>query len=411
MKRKVVITGVGGITPIGNKKHDIWKAIVDGTSGISKVTYFDTKGYPCNIAAQVKSFNVTDYIDKKLARKMDRFTQFAVSAAIAAISDAGISISDIADRTGVIIGTAMGGFGAIEHHLKKINMVDNYNKVSPSFIFSTLPNVASGYIGMITGAKYKSFVINSACASSTNAIGESFKLILNGEADVMIAGGAEAAISPASYMGYCSLKVMSTRNELLEKACSPFDIKRDGFVMGEGAVILILEELEHALSRKANIIAEIIGYGASSDAYHITAPDPQGKGAVKAMKQAIDDAGIPMEYIDYINAHGTSTRLNDEIETLAIKDVFGHHAYKLAVSSTKPLTGHMMGAAGAMEAAICAMSLRERFIPPTLNLVDKDPVCDLDYVANNGRYKDIRYALSNSFGFGGHNASIVLKRF
>lgn len=411
MKKRVVITGIGGITPIGNKKDDLWKAVVDGKSGIGKVTYFDIRNYPCTIAAQVKSFNVTDYIDKKLTRKMDKFSQFAVSASIAAISDAGISISDIAERTGVIIGTAMGGFGEIEYHLNEINRVDNCSKVSPFFIFTALPNIASGYIGIITGAKYKSFVINSACASSTNAIGESYKLIINGEADVMIAGGAEAAISPTSFAGYCSLKAMSTRNDLLEKACSPFDIKRDGFVMGEGAVILILEELEHALSRKASIIAEIIGYGTSSDAYHITAPDPQGKGAVKAMKQAIDDADIPVEYIDYINAHGTSTRLNDEIETLAIKDVFAHHAYQLAVSSTKPLTGHMMGAAGAMEAAICAMGLKDGFIPPTLNLDDKDPACDLDYVAISGRYRNIRYALSNSFGFGGHNASLILKRF
>lgn len=411
MKNRVVITGIGAITPIGNDKDDIWEAVMQGKSGIGNVTYFDTRDYPCKIGAEVKSFNVTDYIDKKLARKMDKFTQFAVAASISAINDANIQISNIAKKAGVIIGTAMGGFGDINHQLDGITRNEEYNKVSPYFIFTTLSNVASGYISIITGARYKSFVINSACASSTNAIGESFKLITKGEAEVMIAGGAEAAISPLSFAGYCSLKALSTRNDLLEKACSPFDIKRDGFVMGEGAVVLILEELEHAIYRKANIIAEIIGYGTSSDAYHITAPDPEGKGAIMSMRQAIRDASISKECIDYINAHGTSTRLNDEIETLAIKEVFGEYAYKLAVSSTKPMTGHMMGAAGAMEAAICAMSLQDGFIPHTLNLDDRDSVCDLDYVSNSGKYKNICYALSNSFGFGGHNASIVLKRF
>lgn len=409
MKKRVVITGIGGITPIGISRANIWKSVILGISGIGKVTYFDTKDYACKIAAEVKSFNVDNHIDKKISRKMDKFSQYTVAAALLAINDANIKFDGIEERTGVILGTAMGGFGEIEKYFGCIGGMDGYNKVSPYFILSTLNNISSGYISILTGVKSKNFVISSACASGTNAIGESYRLISNGELDAMITGGAEAAISPLSFAGYCSLKAMSTRNDNFDRACSPFDKKRDGFVMGEGAVFLILEELEHAISRNANIIAEIIGYGVSEDSYHITAPCPDGRGAARCMEQAIKDANIQKEDIEYINAHGTSTKLNDEVETLAIKEVFKEHSYQLMVSSTKALTGHMMGAAGAMEVAICAMCLSEGFIPPTLNLDDVDPACDLDYVPNIGRKKDMKFVMSNSFGFGGHNASIIMK--
>ncbi|QXM05891.1 beta-ketoacyl-ACP synthase II [Crassaminicella indica] len=411
MKRRVVVTGIGAITPIGIGKESFFQALKEGKSGIGKITKFDAKDFPAQIAGEVKDFEPTDYIDKKEAKRMDRFTQFAVAAAKLAVDDSQIDLDKINQhRFGVILGSGIGGIETFEKEYQKL-----FNKgpkrVSPFFIPMMITNIGAGQVSMAFGAKGPNSTTVTACASSTNAIGDAFKIIQRGDADIMLTGGTEASITPLAVAGFCTMKALSTRNDDPTKASRPFDKDRDGFVMGEGAGMLIIEELEHALARGAHIYAEMVGYGMSADAYHITAPAPEGEGAARAMKNAIDDAQIKPEDIDYINAHGTSTPLNDKNETMGIKTVFGEHAYKLSVSSTKSMTGHLLGGAGAVEAIACVLALTENFIPPTINYTTPDPECDLDYTPNEGRKKEVRYALSNSLGFGGHNATIILKRY
>ncbi|WZL74811.1 beta-ketoacyl-ACP synthase II [Clostridiaceae bacterium 35-E11] len=411
MNKRVVVTGVGAITPIGTGKEKFWEALKAGKSGIGKITKFDATNYPTKIAGEVKDFDPMDYIDKKEARRMDRFTQYGVATTKLAIEDAHLDVEKIdANRFGVVLGSGIGGIETLEKEYEKL-MEKGPNRVSPFFIPMMISNIGAGQISMTFGAKGPNTTVVTACASATNAIGDAFKIIQRGDADVMITGGAEASITPLSVAGFCSMKALSTRNDAPEKASRPFDKDRDGFVMGEGSGILILEELEHAINRGAHIYAEIVGYGMSADAYHITAPAPEGEGAARAMKNAIQDANISPENIDYINAHGTSTPFNDKFETMAIKSVFGEHAYKLAVSSTKSMTGHLLGAAGGIEAIACSLAIAEDFIPPTINYTTPDEECDLDYVPNEGRSTKVCYALSNSLGFGGHNASIIFKKY
>ncbi len=409
--RRVVITGMGAVTPIGNDKETFWNNIKNGVCGVDLVTRFDASEYACRIGAEVKNFDPEQYLDKKEAKRMDRYTQFAMASAKMAMQEANLDMEkEDADRVGVIIGSGVGGFETLENQARTL-AEKGPGRVSPFFIPMMISNMAAGQVAIMAGAKGANFCTVSACASGTHAIGEAFRAIRSGDADVMFTGGAEAAITPLSYAGFCSMKALSTNNDDPKSASCPFDKNRDGFVMGEGAGILILEELDHAKARGAHIIAEIVGYGATDDAHHITAPAPDGEGGARAMKKALDDAGISPEEVDYINAHGTSTPYNDKFETAAIKAVFGEYAYKLAVSSTKSMTGHLLGAAGAVEAIVCAQSLSEGFLPPTINHTEDDPECDLDYVFGEGRKKDLRYALSNSLGFGGHNATLLLKKY
>ena len=367
--------------------------------------------FTTQIAAQVKDFDPIDYIDRKEARRMDRFCQFALAATYQAMQDASLNTEKLdKERFGVIIGSGIGGLETMENQVKTL-INKGPNRVSPFLVPMMIVNMAAGQISIAVSAKGINTTVVTACASATNAIGEAFKAIRYGEADVIITGGAEAPITPLALAGFCSMKAMSTRNQDPKTASRPFDAERDGFVMGEGAGILILESYEHAVSRGANILAEIVGYGATADAYHITAPSPDGEGAARAIKEAILNAGIEPSMVDYINAHGTSTPYNDKFETAAIKTIFGDHAYKLAVNSTKSMIGHLLGAAGGVEAIAVVKTLQEQFIHPTINYTIPDPDCDLDYVPNNGRAAKVEYALSNSLGFGGHNASILLKRF
>lgn len=411
MNKRVVITGIGAITPIGIGKDSFWNNLKEGKSGVSKITKFDATDYDTKIAGEVKEFDPNEYIDKKEAKRMDRFTQFAVAATKLALDDSELDLEKIDKyRFGVILGSGIGGIETLEREHEKL-MTKGPGRVSPFFIPMMISNIGAGQISMTFGAKGPNTTVVTACASSTNSIGEAFRIIQRGDADVMITGGAEASITPLSIAGFCSMKALSTRNDEPEKASRPFDKERDGFVMGEGAGILIIEELEHALNRGANIYAEIAGYGMSADAYHITAPAPEGEGAARAMQNALKDAGASLEAIDYINAHGTSTPYNDKFETLAIKAVFGEHCKKLVVSSTKSMTGHLLGAAGGVEGIACALAIKDNFVPPTINYTNPDPDCDLDYVPNEGRSKIVNYALSNSLGFGGHNATIILKKY
>lgn len=411
MRRRVVITGVGMVSPLGTGIEKSWNGLIEGRSGVAGITHFDPAGYPCQIAAEVKDFVIDDFIDVKEQKKMDRFIHFALAASSMAMEDSGLNITDdMAERVGVIVGAGMGGLPAIERYAKILNE-KGPKRITPFFIPMTIINLAAGQISIKFGAKGPNSAVVTACASGTHSIGDSFKLIQNNIADVMIAGGTEATISPLAIAGFSAMKALSTRNEEPERASRPFDTDRDGFVMGEGSGIMILEELEHALKRNAKIYAEITGYGMTSDAYHLSSPAPEGEGAARCMKAAINDAGIKPEEVDYINAHGTSTRYGDELETTAIKNVFGDHAYKLCVSSTKSMTGHLLGAAGGVEGVVCALSIYNRMVPPTINLENPDPECDLDYVPNKSRKLDIRSAISNSFGFGGTNASIVIKRY
>ncbi|SHJ95761.1 beta-ketoacyl-ACP synthase II [Paramaledivibacter caminithermalis] len=410
-KRRVVITGIGVISPIGIGKENYWNALRDGVNGIGKITKFDVSEYATQIAGEVKDFNSHDYIDKKEARRMDRFTQFAVSAAKMALEDSKLNLDEInRERLGVSLGSGVGGIETLEREHNKLNE-KGPRRVSPFFIPMMISNIGAGHISMALGAKGPSITTVSACASSNNAIGDAFKIIERGDADIMFTGGAEASITPMSVAGFCTMKAMSTRNDDPKTASRPFDKDRDGFVMGEGSGIIVLEELEHAKKRGAEIYGEIVGYGMSCDAYHITAPAPEGEGAARAMKNAINDAGIKPEEIDYINAHGTSTPYNDKFETMAIKTVFGEHAYKLSVNSTKSMTGHLLGAASSIEAIACLLAVKEDFIHPTINIITPDPELDLDYVPNKGKNKVVNYALSNSLGFGGHNVAIVLKKY
>ncbi len=410
MKNRVVVTGMGVITSLGADLNTFWDNLMAGKSGVSRVEAFDTSEYPTKIAASIKDFNPEDYMDRRDAKRMDRFVQFAVAASKNALQDANLNIRELEDpeRAGVYVGSGIGGLGTWEDQ-HSILLDKGPKRVSPFFIPMMIANMASGQISISTGAKGPNSTAVTACATGTHSIGDSYKLIQSGEADVMICGGAEATIRPTGMAGFCAMRAMSTRNDEPEKASRPFDADRDGFVMGEGAGILILESLEHAQKRGARIYAEIIGYGMSGDAYHITDPDPDG--AVRSMKRAIKSANLSNEQVDYINAHGTSTPPGDKSETIAIKKTFGDYAYKVAISSTKSMTGHLLGAAGGVEAVICGLTINKGMIPPTINLETPDPDCDLDYVPNKPRKAEVHIAMSNSFGFGGHNATIILKKF
>lgn len=410
MKHRVVITGLGVTTALGKDKDTFWNNILAGKSGITPIEGFDVTNYPTRIAGQVHDFNPEDYLERKEARKLDRFVQFAVAATEGALRDSKLNIKEDTDpeRVGVIIGSGIGGLGTFEDQ-HSILLEKGPKRVSPFFIPMMIANMASGQVSIIHGAKGPNTAPVTACASGSHAIGDAFKFIQSGEADVMITGGAEATIRPTGLAGFCSMRAMSTRNDDPTTASRPFDTGRDGFVMAEGSGVLILESLEHAQKRGAHIYGEVIGYGLSADAYHMTEPNPDGP--ARCMQMAIRTAGIQAEDIQYINAHGTSTPVGDKSETRAIKMALGDHAYKIAVSSTKSMTGHLLGAAGGVEAVICALSLENQIIAPTMNLHDQDPECDLDYVPNEARKADLNIVMSNSFGFGGHNASIILKKF
>ncbi|MBJ6363344.1 beta-ketoacyl-ACP synthase II [Paenibacillus sp. GCM10012307] len=411
MKQRVVVTGMGVMTSLGHDLNEFWGSLLEGKSGISLIDAFDVSAYPTRIAAEIKNFDPEKFgIDKKEARRMDRFVQFAAVASQNAIKDADLQIGENVDaeRVGIMIGSGIGGLGTWEDQ-HNILLEKGPKRVSPFFIPMMIANMASGQVSIMTGAKGPNSTAVTACATGTHSIGDSFKLIQRGEADAMICGGAEATIRPTGMAGFCSMRAMSTRNEEPEKASRPFDTGRDGFVMGEGSGILILESLEHAQRRGAKIYAEVIGYGMSGDAHHMTEPDPEG--AARCMIRAIKDADIAPEEVDYINAHGTSTPVGDLSETTAVKKAFGEHAYKLAVSSTKSMTGHLLGAAGGVEAVIVGLTLANDVIAPTINLDDQDPECDLDYVPNVARKTTVKTAMSNSFGFGGHNATIIMRKY
>ncbi|HOB08423.1 MAG: beta-ketoacyl-ACP synthase II [Limnochordia bacterium] len=410
MERRVVVTGIGVVSPLGNKSQ-LWENLLKGVSGIGKVTHFDASEYPVRIAAEVKDFNPTEYLEPKEMRRMDLFCQYAVCAAVQSLSDAGLTITDAnAHRVGVLIGSGIGGVSTIEKQTQ-ILREKGVDKVSPFLVPMLIPDMASGQTAILTGAKGPNSCTVTACASGTHSIGDAYRIIARGNADVMLAGGSEAGITPLSMAGFIAARALSTRNDAPERASRPFDRERDGFVMGEGACVLVLEELTHAQDRGAEIYCELIGYGASGDAYHITSPAPEHEGAQRAMKEAMADAGITPDDVGYINAHGTSTKYNDYFETLAIKKVFGERAYQIPVSSTKSLTGHLLGASGALEAGICALALKNQVIPGTYNYEHPDPDCDLDYVPNQTRRLDFEVALNNSFGFGGHNAVLVMRRW
>lgn len=411
MKRRVVVTGLGVVTPVGTGKDSFWTNLCAGKSGISHVTSFNVDDYPTQIGAEIRDFDPHQFIDKKEARRMDRFGQFAVAAARLAIDDAKIDVNTLdSERAGVSVGSGIGGIITIEEQIAVLKE-KGPRRISPFFVPMLIANMASGYVSIEFGLKGPNTTIVTACATGTHSIGEAFKVIQLGAADVMLAGGSEAAFSPIAFAGFCAMRAMSTRNDDPLRASRPFDRDRDGFVMGEGAGVVVLEEMEHALARGAHIYAEVAGYGLSGDAYHITAPDPDGSGARRCMGMALTDAGLAADQVDYINAHGTSTDLNDKTETAAIKTVFGEHAYKLAVSSTKSMTGHLLGAAGGVEAVACALAIQEGVVPPTVNYDNPDPDCDLDYTPNKPAQREIFAAMSNSFGFGGTNASLILKKF
>lgn len=409
-KRRVVVTGIGAVTPLGNDAETTWNNIIEGVSGIGPVTRLNADDFPAKVAAEVKEFNVENFIDRKDSRKMDRFTHYAVAASLMAVKDSGLEITDEnAPRVGVWIGSGIGGMETFEQQHETF-MNRGYRRVSPFFVPMMIPDMATGQVSITLGARGFNSCTVTACATGTNSIGDAFKVIQRGDADVMVTGGAEAPITKMSFAGFCANTALST-NQDPQKASRPFDKNRDGFVMGEGAGIVVLEDLEHALARGAKIYAEIVGYGATGDAYHITAPAPEGEGGARAMKMALDDAGLAPEEVGYINAHGTSTEYNDKYETMAIKSVFGEHAYKLTVSSTKSMTGHLLGAAGGIEAIFTVLALNEGILPPTINLETPDPDCDLDYVPNAARKQQVNAAISNSLGFGGHNATIAFRKY
>ncbi len=411
MTNRVVITGLGVVSPLGTGLEKFWTAAKAGNSGVGLITKFDTEGYTTKIAAEVKDFDPIDYIDKKEARKMDQFTQYAIASAQMALQDAKLNPADLpGERVGVVLGSGVGGLGTLEEQ-HKVLLSRGPSRISPFFIPMMISNMAAASIALRYGFQGCNVTTTSACASSNNAVGDALRILQRGQADVMICGGSEAPITPLAVAGFCSMKAMSTRNDEPQKASRPFDADRDGFVIGEGSAILILETLEHAKQRKAPIYAELIGYGTSCDAYHITAPEPEGKGAALSMVLALQDAGINPDEVDYINAHGTSTPLGDKQESLAIKRAFGTWAPQLAISSTKSMTGHLLGAAGGLEAVLSILAIYHGVIPPTINLDTPDPDCDLDYVPNQARSKDIRAAMSNAFGFGGHNATLLFKKY
>lgn len=411
MKRRVVITGIGAITAIGNSVEEFWKNAVAGVSGTDRITAFDPTQYASQVAAQVKGFNPEDYMDKKEAKRMDPFVQFAMAASDMALKDSGLNLDTI-DRTkmGVYVGSGIGGLQTLEAQ-HTILMEKGPGRVSPFFIPMDIINLASGQISIRYGLQGINLAVATACATGAHAVGESVRWIQHGEMDLMLAGGAEASITPLAVAGFGNMKALSTRNDDPKHASRPFDKDRDGFVIGEGSGILILEALDHALARNAKIYAEIIGYAATGDAYHITSPDPEGKGVLRCMRQAIADAGLVPTDINYINAHGTSTPFNDKFETLAIKQVFGDDAKKVAISSTKSMIGHCLGAAGAIELIAATLSVKNDLIHPTINYQTPDPECDLDYVPNQARQTTVNVAMSNSFGFGGTNACVVVKKY
>ena len=409
MSRRVVVTGMGAITPIGLSVEEFWQSVKEGKTGFGEITKFDTEGYKCHLAAEVKDFDAKQYMDAKTARRMELFCQYAVAAAKEAITDAALDMEkEDPYRVGVSVGNGVGSLGGIEREHKRL-LEKGPSKVNPLFVPLVISNMAAGNVSIAFGLKGKSINVVTACATGTNSIGEAFRSIQYGEADVMVAGGTEGAICPLGIAGFTSLTALSTESDPA-KCSIPFDKNRSGFVMGEGAAIVVLEELEHAKARGAKIYAEVAGYGTSSDAYHITSPAEDGAGAARAMTNAVEDAGIRPEDVTYINAHGTSTPLNDRTETAAVKQAFADHAYHLAMSSTKSNTGHLLGASGAIEAIITIKALQEGFIPPTIHFEQKDEDCDLDIVANEGRSADLRYAMSNSLGFGGHNASLIFAK-
>ena len=411
MTRRVVVTGLGMVTPLGTGVEKNWEAACSGTSGIGPITKFDTTGFASQIAGEVKDFRSQDFMDKQQIRRFDIFIHYAIASARMAMEDSGLKINDKnAHRVGCVTGSGLGGLGMLEH-FHSVLMEKGPKRISPFFIPGIIANMAPGQIAIEFSAKGPNLSIETACAASTHAVGEAFRLIRDGISDAMITGGAEAVITPLAVGGFCSMRALSTRNDAPEKASRPFDLDRDGFIIGEGSGILILEELDSALERGANIYGEVIGYGLSGDAYHVSAPEPEGEGAIQCMKGALDFAGLIPEDIDYINAHGTSTKLNDLSENKAIKAVFGDHAYKVSISSTKSVTGHLLGGAGGVESIFTLLTIKNGIIPPTMNYETPDPDCDLDYVPNTARKGKVRTAMSNSFGFGGTNASLIFRAY
>ena len=411
LKRRVVVTGVGLVSALGHDAETTWKALLAGRSGVGPISRFDTEGFATRIAAEVRHLDPLDYVDRKTSRKMDKFILYALAAAEDALQNSRLKINQSnASRVGVYIGSGIGGFETIEQQHSRY-LQRGPRRISPFFIPASIINLAAGQVSIRFGASGPNLASCTACSAGAHALGDSYRIIERGDADVMIAGGSEAAITPMGVGGFSAMKALSTRNHDPAKASRPFDLERDGFVVGEGAGILILEELTVALRRGAPILAEIVGFGMSGDAFHITAPAEDGSGALRVMRAALSTGGLDVEEINYINAHGTSTPPNDRIETLAIHKLFADHAFQLAVSSTKSMTGHLLGAAGGLEAGITALALRDQLLPPTINLERPDPDCDLDYVPNRSRPAEIRYAMSNSFGFGGTNASLVFGNF
>lgn len=411
MKHRAVITGMGVVSPVGNNLEEFWNNLIEGKSGIGLVTRFDTTDLPTKVAAEVKDFDPAEWINKKEIRRMDRFAHFAISASKMALQDSGLDLEKVdRERAGVVMGCGIGGIITLEEQ-KEVLMNKGSGRISPFLVPMMISNMAAGNISIEFGLLGSSITVVTACASATNAIGEGLRMIQHGEADIVFCGGTEAPITSLAFAGFCAMKAMSTEKDQPEQACRPFDKRRSGFVMGEGAGVLILESLEHAQARGAHIYAELAGYGSTSDAYHITTPVPGGAGAARAMRLALQDAGLSAEDVDYINAHGTGTGPNDATETTAIKTIFGSYASKLAISSTKSMTGHLTGAAGAIEAIISALVIERGVIPPTINYAEPDPECDLDYVPNKAREQEVDVVMSNSLGFGGHNATILLKKF
>ncbi len=411
MTRRVVITGLGAVTPLGNDVPTTWSGVIAGRSGAGPITQFDTTGYKTRFACEVKDFDVTPLVGKKEARRMDRFTQFAVSAAKQALDDSGVTVTpDDSWRVGVFMGTGIGGIGTLESEIRQM-VTKGPDRISPFLVPMMLPDTAAAQVAIQFGLRGPNMAVVTACASGNNAIGEAVDCIRRDAADVMLAGGSDAAIIPIALGGFANMTAISARNDAPECASRPFDKDRDGFVIGEGAAVLVLEGAEHARARGAKIYGEVLGYGSSDDAYHVTAPEEKGTGAAMAMRAALKQAGLRLDQIDYINAHGTSTPLNDRSETAAIKTVFGEAAYQVPISSTKSMTGHLLGAAGAIEALFCMKVINEGIIPPTINYEHPDPDCDLDYVPNTARRKSVNIVMSNSFGFGGHNAVVIFGRY
>lgn len=411
MGRRVVVTGLGAVTPIGSGKAKYWRALCEGRSGIDKITRFDASQYSSQIAGEIKDFDPQDYINKRELRHMDRFIQFALGATIMAVEDAKLDPSrENLDSIGVMIGSGIGGISTLVRG-QKILLEKGPTRVSPFLPPMMIINMASGMISIHFGFKGPNSAVVTACAAGTHAIGDAFKIIQRGAAEVMICGGSEACVVPVGHAGFCSMRALSTRNDEPQRASRPFDAERDGFIIAEGAGVIILESLEHATGRDARIYSEVVGYGMSGDAYHIAAPDPEGEGPARAIRAALHDAALPPSDVDYINAHGTSTLLNDKIETLAIKRVFGDEAYRVPISSTKSMTGHLLGAAGGIEAIASVLAIEHGIIPPTINYENPDPDCDLDYVPNKPRRAKVDVTMSNTFGFGGHNAVLIFKRY